>query len=342
MIHDHNPRADAKYVVHARPARRRALIPMLVALMLAFASVGAHAGDVEMWTAPGGNFSIKDSTGAIVLMLVNGTTGDVMIPLLPTAGTQANAVCVNSATGLLGQCATVPTGPPGPAGPPGSQGIPGTTGSAGPAGMQGPPGPAGSAGPQGVAGAPGSVGPAGVQGPPGPMGSAGPQGNPGIPGSVGQTGAQGPQGPAGGIADYADFYALMPPDNAATVSAGGDVQFPQDGPNSGTITRVSASQFLLPAIGVYQVMFQVSASEAAQLVVALDSGSGALEVASSVVGRATGTTQLVGMSLLQTTVTNTLLSVRNPSGASTALTITPLAGGTSPVSAHLVITRLGS
>ena len=46
----------------------------------------------------------------------------------------------------------------------------------------------------------------------------------------------------------ADFFALMPPDNAATVAVGADVQFPQDGPNSsaGTISRTSASTFNLP------------------------------------------------------------------------------------------------
>lgn len=44
----------------------------------------------------------------------------------------------------------------------------------------------------------------------------------------------GPQCPAGGVLNYADFYALMPPDNAATVAPGTDVSFPQDGPNSGT------------------------------------------------------------------------------------------------------------
>ena len=37
---------------------------------------------------------------------------------------------------------------------------------------------------------------------------------------------------------FADFYALMPPDNSATVTPGTDVSFPQDDPNSGAaITR---------------------------------------------------------------------------------------------------------
>ena len=35
------------------------------------------------------------------------------------------------------------------------------------------------------------------------------------------------------------------------------------------------------------------------------------------------------------------LTVRNPAGNAAALTVTPLAGGTHPVSAHLVITQIG-
>lgn len=59
-------------------------------------------------------------------------------------------------------------------------------------------------------------------------------------------GPMGPQGPAGGVLNYADFYALMPPDNAATVAPGTDVSFPEDGPNSGTdISRTGADSFNL-------------------------------------------------------------------------------------------------
>ena len=130
----------------------------------------------------------------------------------------------------------------------------------------------------------------------------------------------------------------MPPDNAATVAVGGDVDFPQDGPNSGTgIVRATADSFTLSAIGTYQVLFQVSVSEAGQLILTFLNGA---DLAYTVVGRATGTSQIVGMALVQTSVVNSILTVRNPAGNSTALTITPLAGGTRPVSAHLVITRL--
>jgi hypothetical protein len=133
----------------------------------------------------------------------------------------------------------------------------------------------------------------------------------------------------------------MPPNNAATVAPGTDVSFPQDGPTSvSAIVRISASTFNLANIGIYQVMFQVSVTEAGQLVLTLDSGAGSLELPYTVVGRATTTSQIVGMALVQTTVNNSILTVRNPASESTALTITPLAGGTEPVSAHLVIMQI--
>lgn len=174
----------------------------------------------------------------------------------------------------------------------------------------------------------GIVGPTGATGPMGPAGDTGP---------TGPTGATGPTGSAGGALDFADFFALMPPDNAATVAPGTDVSFPQDGPTSaGGITRTGPSSFQLSAIGVYQVMFQVSVTEAGQLILTLNGA----DLAYTVVGRATGTSQIVGIALIQTTVADSILTVRNPAGNSTALTITPLAGGTRPVSAHLVMTQL--
>ncbi|MEH7744628.1 collagen-like protein, partial [Neobacillus drentensis] len=148
----------------------------------------------------------------------------------------------------------------------------------------------------------------------------------------------GPQGPAGGVLAFADFYALMPPNNSATVASGTDVDFPQNGPISagGLISRTGADTFNLAGIGTYQVLFQVSVDEAGQLVLTLNG----IEQPYTVVGRATGTSQIVGMALIQTTAINTILTVRNPADNTTALTITPNAGGNEPVSAHLVITRL--
>ncbi|MBE6979284.1 MAG: collagen-like protein [Ruminococcaceae bacterium] len=239
-----------------------------------------------------------------------------------------------------------PVGPQGPEGIAGPVGPQGPVGESGPVGPQGPGGVAGPAGPQGPIGETGPIGPQGPVGPQGPIGETGPVGPQGPVGEtgpigpqgpVGETGPVGPQGPAGGVLGYADFYALMPPDNAATVAPGTDVSFPQDGPNSGTgIARSGPSSFTLTEIGAYQVLFQVSVTEPGQLILTLNGE----DLAYTVAGRATGTSQIVGMAIVETTAVNSVLTVRNPEGTAEALTITPLAGGTRPVSAHLVITQI--
>jgi hypothetical protein len=140
-----------------------------------------------------------------------------------------------------------------------------------------------------------------------------------------------------GTSEFAEFYALMPPNNSSNVAAGTDVSFPQDGPQSGSITRLNGSTFQLATTGTYRVMFDVSVSQAGQLELTLN----ATELAYTVVGRATGTTQIVGEALVNVSTANSVLAVENPSAESTALTITPSAGGADPVSATLIIQKLG-
>lgn len=119
---------------------------------------------------------------------------------------------------------------------------------------------------------------------------------------MGPTGPTGPQGTSG-ITDFADFFALIPPDNAATVAIGTDVSFPQDGEISETsISRTSATTFNLAEIGSYQVLFQVRVTEAGQLELTLNNEP----IQSSVVGRATGTSQIIGMSIVTTTSINSI------------------------------------
>ena len=235
---------------------------------------------------------------------------------------------------------TGPAGPQGPVGETGPAGPQGPVGETGPAGPQGPIGETGPVGPQGPVGETGPVGPqgpVGETGPAGPQGPVGETGPTGPQGPVGETGPVGPQGPAGGVLNYADFYALMPPDNAETVAPGTDVSFPQDGPNSGAdISRLAADSFNLAQIGTYQILFEVSVDEAGQLLLTLNGE----DLAYTVFGRATGASQIVGMAIVSTTVINSVLTVRNPAENAAALTITPLAGGTRPVSAHLVITQI--
>jgi hypothetical protein len=189
---------------------------------------------------------------------------------------------------------------------------------------------------QAICGSSSTISPGGPAGPQGEKGATGPTGQQGDVGATGATGSSGATGPIGPAA-YAEFFALMPPDNAATVAPGTAVAFPQNGPGGGAIARTGPSTFLLPDVGTYRVAFGVSVTEAGQLGLTLN----AAELAYAVYGRATGTSQITGEALVQTTAPNSLLSVVNPAGNSTALTITPLAGGTHPVSASLVIEQLG-
>ena len=232
------------------------------------------------------------------------------------------------------------TGPQGPQGEVGPQGPAGATGAIGPQGPAGPQGPQGEVGPQGPVGATGAIGPQGPAGPQGPQGEAGPQGPVGATGAIGPQGAAGPQGPQGepgGVLSYADFYAIMPPDNSSTVAPGADVAFPQNGAIANTdIGRTDDSTFLLSEVGVYQVLFTVSVTEAGQLVLTLNGA----ELPYTVFGRASGTSEITGIALVTTATADSTLTVRNPAASAAALTITPTAGGASPVSAHLVITRL--
>lgn len=182
----------------------------------------------------------------------------------------------------------------------------------------------------GAQGIPGVAGPPGTAGLAGIAGIAGAQGIPGIPGVPG----------APGILAFADFYALMPSDNPAPIAAGSPVAFPNDGsPTSGgTITRTGPASFNLPAIGVYLIQFQVDVTQAAQIALSLNGGL----VANSVVGRATGSSQIIGLSLVTTSTINTVLQVINPPG-NTPFSLPINDGSTgapNPVSAHLTITRI--
>lgn len=171
--------------------------------------------------------------------------------------------------------------------------------------------------------------------PRGPQGEQGPKGDTGAACPPGNSACVGPPG-APAVSEFSQFYALMPPDNPATVAPGTAVGFPQDGPSSGDITRAAVDEFVLAEVGTYRVAFNVSVTEAGQLGLRLN-GS---QLAYTVFGRATGTSEIAGEALVTTTSANSIIEVVNPTGNSTALTITPLAGGTAPAAASLVIERL--
>jgi hypothetical protein len=249
---------------------------------------------------------------------------------LPGAAGKAGAVGAAGVDGSRG-----PAGALGLAGANGALGAPGTAGTNGTQGV------AGTNGTQGVAGTPGTAGTNGTPGMmgmtgfgmPGTPGTNGTNGTNGLPGAQGDPGAPGAQGPAGSF-QYAEFYALMPSDNPATVASGTPILFPQDGPSSGSIVRSSTSTFVLTTIGTYRVAFSASITEAGQLQLALNN----VAVAWAVSGRATGTSLIAGEALLTTTSASTVLAVKNVSAG--VVTLTPLAGGPVPVTAYLIIQKL--
>lgn len=178
----------------------------------------------------------------------------------------------------------------------------------------------------------GSAGIAGVAGPAGAPGLAGAAGNQGIQGIPGIPGAP-------GILDFSDFYTLLPGDGGggASIPVGGAIFFPQNGPTTGAIVRLSQTTFLLPVIGTYLVLFEGSVDEPGQFMLRIN----ATGVANSVAGRDTGTEQIVGISLIKTTLPNSILEVINPPLNTTALTLTPANGSlTHAYSTHLVIIRI--
>jgi|ERR1700690_191647 len=146
-----------------------------------------------------------------------------------------------------------------------------------------------------------------------------------------------PPAPPPGVGGFAAFFALMPGDNSATVAVGAPVEFPQTGPASATpiVTRVDNFSFTLLNTGTYAVSWQVSVTEAGQLQLAI----GGAGLPDTVTGRATGTDQISGNTIITATA-GQVLSLINPAGNSTALTITPTAGGTHSVSATLNIRQI--
>jgi hypothetical protein len=227
----------------------------------------------------------------------------------------------------------------------GAQGAPGIAGPIGAVGGIGPAGDTGGTGEVGPAGPSGGIGTEGLTGPTGPPGDigteglTGPTGPPGATatGANGATGDTGPTGP-GASGDYAEFYALMPTDNPATVAGGAAVQFPRDGSNIGLITRLggSPSIFVLPNIGTYRVVFIVTISEGGQLVIDLNG----TELPNTVFGQVAAESQINGNVLITTTSADDTIAIENPIGAGTALTMTPSAGGAQPVVATLIIEQL--
>ena len=190
--------------------------PLSLALQIALISTGASAADIKAQLAPGDGFEINSQSN-VVRLRVN-DDGSVLIPALPGSSGEEQFLCFDTASGLLGRCATIPTGatgatgpigPIGPIGATGATGVAGTNGATGATGsigsigltgatgITGANGATGTAGSNGVTGAAGATGATGPIGPIGATGATGVAGTNGATGSTGATGSIGPIGPTG-------------------------------------------------------------------------------------------------------------------------------------------------
>jgi len=162
-------------------------------------------------------------------------------------------------------------------------------------------------------------------------------GLPGVAGAPGIPGIPGVAGLPGGAAafSFADFYALDPP-TAQIIIPGGPVAFPNAGPSSGAVvSNVAGTVFTLPA-GTYQIEFQVTVVEGTA---GLELSLNGVAQSNTIVGRATGTSQIVGVFYVTLGGPGTTtLSVINPGTVN--ITVSPSAGGVNPSSSHLLITRI--
>ena len=146
-------------------------------------------------------------------------------------------------------------------------------------------------------------------------------------------GTQGPPGVAATV-NFAEYYALMPSDNPGPVAPGDDIEFPEDGPNQGTITRASSTTFVLADIGTYRVAFGMTIDERAQLQLTVNNvgipyatfGGGA-------------SAHVSGETFITTSVVNSSVTVRNVGFY--FLPLTQNAGGSTPITAYLTIQQIG-
>lgn len=147
----------------------------------------------------------------------------------------------------------------------------------------------------------------------------------------------------GGASDY---VATIPV-STGVIDQG--IPFPRIGANVGGLSQPTPRKdsVLIPVIGTYKVAFNISnVVEAGQLNIEQSTDAGASWTPfaptndSTLFGRATGTSQIVGVAYVVTTVANQLIRIANATGNATALTIASGGSGTHAISAHVFIEKI--
>jgi hypothetical protein len=217
-------------------------------------------------------------------------------------------------------CGHIVQGPRGKRGRHGCEGRRGKRGKSGksivgPKGECGPKGDfGGPPGPEGKQGVIGKEGPMGPQGLPGIQGIQGLRGPIGIQGPAGVAGIQGPAGQDGNALGFASFNNVVTPNTNVTIVAGNPVDFPNNGITSGVVGRVSSNVFDIQTPGIYYVQFVVQ-DASGQLAINLVDGGVSTDLQYTL-AQSVGVV-ITNATIIHTTNTNTLLSIRNPSNSTT-------------------------
>ena len=156
--------------------------------------------------------------------------------------------------------------------------------------------------------------------------------------------------------DYPATIAISAP--GPSVAAGSALNFPRASvPAAGGIVinnpgpaQINNTEFILPSIGTYRVTWHVTVNEPAQWSLWINTaptpgGFGLfteVRVASGApanVGQSASSSQLVGDVIFRNTVANSAIQIRNYA-AQSAVSVTPLPGGTQAQAVSLIIQRL--
>jgi hypothetical protein len=214
----------------------------------------------------------------------------------------------------------------------------GKDGKRGKDGKDGTDGRDGECGKRGKTGKDGCNGKNGKDGVDGKNGLDGKDGKDGVDGKDGTNGVDGKDGTNGvdGITTYANFYGLQPLNNIPVVTPGSPVEFPNNGPATPNITRLTNSTFDLNSSGIYMVSFNLTAVESAETVIVLNG----VELPETVVARSIGETVLSGTFIINVPNPNSVISLNNASNTPFTLSANSNTGSTKPLALHFNILKL--
>ena len=88
-----------------KPLFRLKYVRIAVISALAIASANLYAVDLEIKAPPGGRVAVKNADGSLTTLLIDPTTGTVILPGLPgSTAASAGVVCFDAAGALAKWC----------------------------------------------------------------------------------------------------------------------------------------------------------------------------------------------------------------------------------------------